>query len=233
MNEIYAVIEDDLTQAAELRAKRHRSRPAKRVVVMTATLLLGGGAVAVAAVGGALGGSDTPQTRPEALTSAQQFAAFARPQAADDVFHTTATNATNVAAGAQIAETSRLVGRSAAGQAYAFLDATNVMCVLWRPNTGGVAGAGCSRADSNKSPAVLMLTADGAQATVAGVLKRGVDHVAVESSAGNKTIPASEGFVYEARPPFTVRWTDPDGTKNEIATPRADVASALLKEPTG
>jgi hypothetical protein len=234
MNEIYAVIESDLRQAAKRRANHPRFRPAKPAIMIAVGLLgLGGSAVAVAAVGGALGGSAHDQTRPEALASAQQYAAFARPQRADDVFHATSTNATNVAAGAQIAETSRLVATSAAGQVYAFLDAQNAMCVLWHPNAGGVAGVGCSRADSTRSPATLTLAADGSQATVAAVVKRGVDGVTVDSSSAGTTIPTSSGgFVYEAKPPFTIRWTDPDGTKNEIATPNTDVAGALLK-PTG
>jgi len=232
MNEIYAVIEDDLMQAARGRASRRRVRPAQRALITAASALaLGGGAVAVAAVGGALGPSSHNQTRPAALASAQRYAAFTRPQRADDVFHATSTNATNLAAAARITETSRLIATSAAGQAYAFLDADNAMCVLWHPNTGGVAGAGCARADSRQSPAVLMISADGTQATVAGVLKSGVDHVTVAGPNASTTLSATDGFVHQAKPPFTVRWTDPDGTKNEIATPNADVAAAILKKP--
>ncbi len=181
-------------------------------------------AAAVAALVGSAGGA-SPVTREEAAASlAARFHAFDTDQSAADVFES--KNPEYAQTAEFIAATSRRVAADADGEAYAFLNRDDQVCVLYRPTERTFGASSCGPADGDKSPAVLVYF--GPQTTsalVAGLTQDGASRVVASDASGEHTVPMSgaNGFVYRARTPFTLTWTEPSGRAREIRAVGTDI----------
>lgn len=170
------------------------------------------------------GGTETVGRDDAGRSLAERYHVFGVSQKADDVFKSDV--AAYAATAEKIATTSRKVSADAQGDAFAFLNDDNRVCLLYRPVDRSFGASSCGPADGDGSPAVLVhFGPRTTTALVAGLLQQGAGEVVVSDAEGVRKVPveATGGFVYRGRTPFTVQWKEASGRQRTVKARDFDV----------